>query len=187
MNNSDYGPLAFLIGTWNSLDWTGMNRAPDPDRRVENTNFKQEMIFVPIGEINNHEQSLFGLRYSTKAWEKDGDDSPFHEEVGYWLWDPANKQVIKSFIVPRGVSVLAGGTTNANSTSFEVTASAGSETYGICSNHFLNAEFKSVWYELKIEQQDANSFSYDEDTHLKIKAQAEIFHHTEKNTMIRKK
>jgi hypothetical protein len=37
-------------------------------------------------------------------------DDPFHQEVGYWLWDADNKQVLKSFIVARGISVIAVGT-----------------------------------------------------------------------------
>ncbi len=183
MDNKCYGPLAFLIGKWSSNEWAGENRAPDPNREVENTKFRQEMTFVPIGQVDNHEQKLFALRYSTIAWEEGDDESPFHEEVGYWIWDAENKQVMKSFIVPRGISVTAGGTTDPNSHMFEVTADVGCETYGICSNKFLDEEFKSIRYELKMEKINENSFRYDEDTLIKIKGQKEIFHHTEKNIL----
>jgi hypothetical protein len=186
MSNDCYGPLAFLIGKWSSKEWTGENRAPDPNREVENTKFKQEMIFEPIGEVENHEQILYGLRYSTKAWEEGAEDEkPFHEEVGYWLWDEKNKQIMKSFNVPRGISVTAGGTADANSNIFEMAADVGSETYGICSNKFLDEEFKSIRYELKIEKINENSFRYDEDTLIKIKGQKDIFHHTEKNVLFK--
>jgi hypothetical protein len=185
MNNDEYGPLAFLIGNWSSgKEWIGENRAPDPSRNVENTKFRQEMSFIPIGDVNNHEQKLYALRYSTLAWEE-GDDEPFHEEVGYWLWDSVNKQVMKSFIVPRGVSVNAGGDAKADSEKIKVEAKVGSEVYGICSNKFLDEEFKSVNYEIEIEKIDHNTFSYDEDTQIKIKGQDELFHHTEKNIMKR--
>lgn len=185
MSNESYGPLSFLIGKWNSGEgWSGENRAPDPSRGVENTNFRQEMSFTPIGDVKNHEQLLYALEYKTLAFEE-GDDEPFHQEVGYWLWDAENMQVMKSFIVPRGISVNAGGTVEKGENSFKVEATLGSETYGICSNKFLDVEFKTVRYDLEIEQIDKDTFSYDEDTQIKIKGQSEVFHHTEKNIMKR--
>ncbi|MDR4484343.1 MAG: heme-binding beta-barrel domain-containing protein [Nitrospirales bacterium] len=51
---------------------------------------------------------LYGLRYSTVAWPLI-QEQPFHEEVGYWLWDAATQQVMRCFMVPRGVLVNAGG------------------------------------------------------------------------------
>ncbi len=186
MSQENYGPISFLIGKWNSGDgWIGKNRAPDPDRNVENTRFRQEMIFEPIGEVENHEQKLYALRYSTKAWEEGADEAPFHEEVGYWIWDSQNRQVMKSFIVPRGISAIAGGTADANASSFTLTSEVGSETYGICSNRFLDEQFKSLRYDLTVRKLDANTFSYEEDTLIKIKGQEDLFHHTESNTLKR--
>ena len=185
MDIEEYGPLSFFIGNWNSgKDWTGENQAPSPSRATENTKFRQETKFEAMDIIKNHEQTLYPLRYYTIAWEE-GSKNPFHEEVGYWIWDPADKQVLKSFIVPRGVSVNAGGTVQLKDQTFKLTASLGSETYGICSNKFLNIEFKTVGYELEISKIDGDSFSYSENTMIKIKGQEKIFDHTEKNTMFR--
>ena len=83
----NYGPLRFLIGKWKSEGFVGENRAPDPSLSVENTKFRQEMTFTPIGDVNNHEQKLYALRYSTLAWEEGHDEEAFHEEVGYFIWD----------------------------------------------------------------------------------------------------
>lgn len=185
MSNSNYGPLEFYIGQWESAKWSGENRAPDPERNVENTKFRQETTFEAIGEVENHEQSLYALRYSTLAWEEGDDEAPFHEEVGYFIWDSENKQVLKSFIVPRGIAVNAGGPAEANSKEFTVSADVGSETYGISSNIFLDKEFKSVRYDVTFKQIDENTFSYDEDTQIKIKNHKELFHHTEKNILKR--
>lgn len=186
MDRNNYGPLAILIGRWSSgTGWTGENRAPDPDRVVENTKFRQETLFEPIGDAENHEQILYGLRYSTKAWEEGDDEKPFHEEVGYWLWDAKNGQVMKCFNIPRGMSILAGGKAHSNSKIFEMSAELGSEIYGLSSNKFLDNEFKTIRYDVKIEILDENTFSYDEDTQIQIKGQSNIFHHTEKNVMKR--
>lgn len=182
MSEINYGPLRFLIGKWSS-DFDGENRAPDPDRKVENTKFRQEMTFEPIGDVNNHEQELYALRYSTLAWEEGDEDDAFHEEVGYFIWDKKNRQVMKSFIVPRGIAVNAGGDANENSTDFSMSADLGSHTYGLCSNKFLDEEFRTEKYEVKFEFIDENTFEYFETTYIKIKNQEAIFEHTEKNKL----
>lgn len=179
----NYGPLRFLIGNWASHGHLGENRAPDPDRKVENTKFRQEMHFEPIGDVENHEQLLYALRYHTKAWEEGDDEDPFHEEVGYFIWDKVNRQVMKSFIVPRGIAVNAGGEADVNATEFSMKAELGSNTYGVCSNKFLDEEFQTVSYEVKFEFLDEDEFRYDENTRIKIKGQDKIFDHTESNVL----
>jgi hypothetical protein len=47
--------LNFFLGKWESEGLSGENQAPDPDRRIENTKFRQSMIFEPIGDVENHE------------------------------------------------------------------------------------------------------------------------------------
>ncbi len=185
MNEINYGPLRFLIGKWESEGYEGENRAPDPGRGVENTKFKQEMIFEPIGDVSNHELLLYALRYHTKAWEEGGSEEPFHEEVGYFIWDKDRRQVMKSFIVPRGIAVNAGGEADINATDFSMTSKLGSQTYGICSNKFLDEEFQTIQYDVKFSFLDENKFFYEENSQIKIKGQPKIFDHTEKNTLVR--
>lgn len=190
MEDINYGPLRFYIGKWESTGLTGQNRAPDPDRKEENTKFRQIMTFEPIGAAENHEQVLYVLKYETKAWEEGEDgpeDDPFHQEMGYFIWDKVNRQVMKSFTIPRGVVVLAGGDATLDDTEFKLNATLGSTTYGICSNKFLDDEFQTVSYDVKFELIDEDTFSYDENTRLKIKGQDRIFDHTEKNTLVRVK
>ncbi len=91
----------------------------------------------------------------------------------------------KSFIVPRGISVIAGGTIDELDKVFPLSAKVGSETYGICSNLFLDEEFKSVSYDVTFTIIDENTFSYDENTQIKMKGRESIFQHTEKNVMRR--
>jgi hypothetical protein len=176
------GPLGALAGVWEGAK--GDDTAPSDDRGTEYNKFRERMTFEPIGPVCNHEQTLYGLRYATMAWRL-GEDSPFHEEVGYWLWDAGARQILRCFIVPRGVTVIAGGTAEPDARKFELSAEGGSETYGICSNRFLDEEFKTVRYDLKITIHDDDSFSYEEDTQLRIKGQPELFHHIDKNTVRR--
>ena len=178
-----YGPLNSLIGNWKSTGFSGENRAPDPNLDVENTKFRQEMSFDPIGEVENHSQSLYALRYSTKAWEEGNDDEPFHEEVGYFIWDDEAKQVYKSFIVPRGISVNAIGLLKDDCKSFKLKAELGSNTNGVCSNPFLDENFRTLSYEVEFDFIDDTKFSYYENTRIQIKGKPDVFDHIEKNTM----
>lgn len=180
----ELGPLAVLEGEW--AGDKGDDIAPDDNRGTENNKFHEVIRFENIGCVNNHEQTLYGLRYSKKAW-RIGAPDPFHEEVGYWLWDAKNKQVIFCFIVPRGVSVIAGGTVSDDARTFQLSAKQGSATYGICSNQFLDQEFKTVYYDVTMKIHDHNSFTYEEDTHLLMKGREQVFHHTDRNTLKRVK
>lgn len=176
------GPLAALAGVWEGV--RGDDTAPSDDRGTEKNYFRERMTFEPFGPVNNHEQELFGLRYTTTAWRLDEADS-FHEEIGYWMWDAKEKQVMRCFIVPRGITLIAGGTVEANAKSFKLSAELGSPVYGICSNPFLDREFKTVRYDLQIALVDENTLTYEEDTQLLMKGQAEVFHHIDKNTLKR--
>jgi len=70
------GPLAALAGVWKGNE--GDDAAPDSDRLSTEKNLYRKILSLePIGEINNHEQSLYGLRYATMAWRLGADDA-FH-------------------------------------------------------------------------------------------------------------
>jgi hypothetical protein len=181
-DHPELGPLGALVGTWEGDK--GKDISPDPKLNTETNLYRERMVFEPTGMVNNHSQTLYGLRYSTKAW-RIGEPDPFHEELGYWLWDAERKQVLRCFMVPRGVTIIAGGTSEANASSFSLEAEVGNHTYGICSNQFLDENFKTVKYTLKVEIKSDGKLSYEEDTVLKIKGKAELFHHTDKNTLNR--
>lgn len=175
-----YGPLSHLIGLWEGDK--GDDIAPSDDRGTENNKYREQMEFNPMGVVNNHEQALYGLRYRTTAWRV-GEADPFHEELGYWLWDANEKQVMRCFMIPRGVTIIAGATVEAHATSFILLAKLGSPTYGICSNLFLDREFKTVSYTLKLQVPDPKTLVYEEDSEIQIKGKPTTFHHTDKNKL----
>lgn len=88
-------------------------------------------------------------------------------------------------MVPRGISIQAGGTAEPDATSFELVADAGPETYGICQNPFLHVNFKTVHYVLKLTLHDDGSFDYERNTQLQIEGRPGIFHHTNSNHLKR--
>jgi len=175
------GPLAALAGIWEGNE--GVDVAPAKEGSKE-THFRERTTFEPIGPVVNGPQVLYGLRYSTVAWPLI-QEQPFHEEVGYWLWDAERKQVMRCFIVPRGVVVNAGGTSEPGAKEFCMTAEAGASVYGILSNPFLEEAMKTVRYELKVTIHEPWKFSYKEDTQLQIAVNPDVFHHTDENILKR--
>ena len=81
-NVKQLGPLARLAGTWEGDQ--GLDIAPGAARDIMETRFRERAVFEPMGCVDNHEQKLWALRYSTKAYRL-GEDDAFHEELGYWL------------------------------------------------------------------------------------------------------
>jgi hypothetical protein len=180
------GPLGPLLGIWEGGQGTDVapsDRA-ETNRQLATSKYRERMVFEPTGRVDNHEQSLYGLRYSTKAW-RIGAPDPYHEELGYWLWDPATALIIRSFMPPRGLTVLAGGNATATARQFSLEARAGDEVFGICSSPFLTAEFKTVRYTLSLEFLDDDTLHYHEHTWLKLKDRAEPFDHRDENTLRR--
>ena len=129
------GPLAALIGTWEGdggVDVAFQNAT----QSVIDTPYREHVTMNPFGPVDNGRQVLYGLDYRMAAWRDEGD--PFHTEVGYWLWDGAAGQVMKCFIVPRGIAVIAGGTADADASQFTMRAEIGSSSYGLLSNKYLD-------------------------------------------------
>lgn len=179
---ANLGPLGALAGQWEGDE--GVDESPAADRGPMTTRYRERAVFEVLGLVENHEQVLYGLRYSTTAWRL-GEENPFHEELGYWLWDPAAGQVMRGFLVPRGVTVLAGGRAAAADRKLRMEATVGSATWGISSNPFLDVHFRTVRYELDVDLSVPDRFRYAEDTQLLMKGRSEVFHHRDSNTLKR--
>jgi len=175
------GPLAALAGHWEGDE--GIDVSPSRTGSLT-TKYRELITFDPLGPVTNGPQVLYGLKYTTTAWPLDEEEA-FHEEVGYWLWDADAQQVMRCFIVPRGVAVNAGGSATADAKEFSLQADVGSETYGVMSNLFLDKAFKTVCYTLTVTLNNDGSFSYQEDTQLDIPGLDSIFHHTDQNRLVK--
>jgi hypothetical protein len=134
--------------------------------------------------VVNGRQSLHGLDYKTAMWRGD-ESNPFHTEFGYWLWDGATGEVLRGFVAPRGITVLAGGTATADARSFTLSASPGAPQYSIGENEYLARNASTLGYTVTITIGDDGSWSYDEITTLKMVEMTEPFAHTDRNTLRR--
>jgi hypothetical protein len=182
MAYEEWGPLAGLVGTWESDAGLDVSFHNDLGKIAE-TPYSERTTFKPFGPVDNGSQILYGLDYRTAAW-KAGDDNPFHTEVGYWLWDVANKQVMRCFMVPRGSTLIAGATVEADARSFVIEADLGSTTYGILSNKYLDSFARTTRYDATVTIGDG-VFSYDETTTVEHSKSAGLILHTDRNTLRR--
>jgi hypothetical protein len=182
----ELGPLGPLQGTWEGERGNDVapSDAPETDRQPVTSAYRERMVFEPTGRVDNHEQVLYGLRYSTRAW-RIGAPDPFHEEVGYWLYETKTGLILRCFMPPRGMTVLAGGTAPADARRFTLEARAGDEVFGICSSPFLAAEFKTVRYTLEVELSDRDTLRYESHTFMKMKGRGALFDHVDANTLRR--
>jgi len=179
----EWGPLAGLVGTWES-GWTGLDVAFHNDKgKIAETPYRETTTFKPFGPVDNGAQSLYGLDYRTAAW-KEGEENPFHTEVGYWMWDGNNNQVMRCFLIPRASALIAGATVEPNATSFKLASVLGSNTYGILSNKYLDEIAKTTRFDVTVTIH-ANTFSYDETTVVEHQKHPTIIMHTDRNTLTR--
>jgi hypothetical protein len=180
---ANLGPLASLIGTWEGAEGVDVSYHHDTGTIAETT-YRERVVASPFGPVENGTQVLYGLDYRMSAWRL-GEEEGFHAEVGYWLWDAANEQVMRCFMVPRGATVLAGGPATSDATTLVVQAQVGSQTYGILSNVHLDEVARTTAYQCTVTVHGPDSWSYDETTTLDLARLDEPMAHTDRNTLHR--
>ncbi len=180
---SDLGPLGHLIGDWEGDAGLDVAYSHAKGEIIE-TPYREKTSFKPFGPVENGRQVLFGLDYRTAAW-RHGEDDPFHTEIGYWLWDAQDSQVMRCFMVPRGTVVIAGGTVRANSTTIVMHGQVGATAYGILNNPYLDQHARTLSYTVTIAVHHDGEYSYDSDTTIQMTQFPEPYSHTDRNTLKR--
>jgi len=185
------GPLRPLAGIWTSGDGADVHpvgpgsdiTGPVVDGQEHNA-FVERYELQPIDRQTNGPQLFYGLRYHAHI-VKPGEVETFHDQVGYWLWEPAARTVVHTLAIPRGLALLATGTAEVDATEFEVSAILGSEVYGILSNPFLDAAFQTVSFRMSVTMNDDGTWSYEEHTALRIPDRQGLVDHVDRNTLRR--
>jgi hypothetical protein len=185
------GPLRPLAGIWTSAvgaDVHPVGAGSDITGPVidgnEHNQFVERYELQPIDPQTNGPQLLYGLRYHTHI-VKPGEVETFHDQVGYWLWEPAARTVLHTLAIPRGQVLLAAGVAEPDATEFEVSATLGDELYGILSNPFLDAKFRTVSFRMRVIVHDDGTWSYEEHTMLRMPDRDGLVDHVDRNTLTR--
>ena len=138
---ANLGPLAPLAGRWEGRKGVDINpKADGPEQRE----FIERIEFVPIDPQANGPQLFYGLRYHLHINTPE-EDITFHDQVGYWLYEPATGLILQTLAIPRGQIAIAAGHAAPDARKLSVRAERGQTEYGICSTAFLRTEQARAW------------------------------------------
>jgi len=175
------GPLAPLAGVWEGERGVDVHLSADGPKEEA---FVERYDLQPLDPQLNGPQLLYGLRYWTFVLRPHR-PSTFHDQVGYWLWEPATGTILQTLTIPRGQIAMAIGRAAADARSFELECRFGSPTNGTCSNPFLDHAKRTLGYTIKVDIHDDGSWSYEQVTLLQILGRDELFRHTDRNRLYR--
>ena len=176
---ANLGPLTRLAGIWEGRKGVDLNpKADGPEQRT----YFERIELQPIDPQTNGPQLLYGLRYHVHVTTP-GEAGTFHDQIGFWLWEPATGLVMQSLTIPRGQAVLAGGRAAPDAAVVKVSARRGEPEYGIVSTAFLERAFRTESYDLEVTFNADGSWSYVSDTMLAVQGQDGLFRHRDRNTL----
>ena len=176
---ANLGPLTRLAGVWQGIKGVDVNpKAPGAERRE----FLERIEMQPIDPQANGPQLFYGLRYHLHIAATD-EDPTFHDQVGYWLYEPATGLIVQSLTIPRAQAALAGGRASPDGSKITVRAERGVPGYGIISTDFLEWAFRTDSYELEVAFNADGGWSYVSTTMLQVRGRPEPFKHIDRNTL----
>ncbi|WP_117233301.1 heme-binding beta-barrel domain-containing protein [Vibrio maerlii] len=183
IDGMDFGVLAQLVGTWKSVDAGGVDIAPAQEGSTQGKGapavvpFYETITFeVAADAVNASDQSLVALYYKQEVFKKE-DDSKFHDQRGYFIYDQANQTVYNSFCVPRATCVVAEG---AAGNTMTLTAPDG----GIAESSYMKDNASTTGFTMNI-QIEGDTLTYTQSTILDIYDSE--FSHTDSSVLERVK
>ncbi|MFS1947542.1 heme-binding beta-barrel domain-containing protein [Vibrio lentus] len=183
INGMDFGPLAKLVGTWKSVETGGVDISPGQEGTKVGaggpavTPFYEVMTFeVAADATNASDQYLVALYYKQEVFRK-ADDSKFHDQRGYFIYDQKNQIVYNSYCVPRTTCVTAEGP--AGDTMTLVAAKR-----GIAESEYMTDNATTTGFTMNISISD-DTLTYSQTTGLEIYDNA--FAHTDSSTLVKVK
>lgn len=174
---ANLGPLRALAGTFEGKKGVDINPKADGPQRRE---FTERITLDPMDPQANGPQLFYGLRYHTHVLAKD-EDATFHDQVGYWLWEPATGLVMQTLAIPRGQIAMAADHAKPGDTSLVLNVTRGQTGYGICSTDFLEQAFRTDSYRIEVTFHPDGGWSYVLDTMLMVHGRP--FQHRDVNTL----
>ncbi|HEX2813501.1 MAG TPA: FABP family protein [Sphingopyxis sp.] len=181
------GPLTPLVGEWEGDVGVDLSYHNKDDWTTETTYF-EKASFKPIPMQENGQQTLWGLNYSMTAW-RHGEEAmdPFHDEIGFLLWDKTHGEVMRTVVFGRGIAILAGSSAKPDDKVLTFDAAPGQPCYGILQNKYLLERAEIRDFKSNFTINDDGTLSYTSDLMLRLSATGAEMHHTDRNTLRRVK
>lgn len=175
------GPLKRLAGIWEGK--RGHDISPKGEG-PEHREFSERIVMQPIDAQPNGPQLFYGLRYHIHINTPE-EQITFHDQVGYWLWEPATGLILQTVAIPRGQVAIAAGRAEPDATKLSLKAERGQTEYGICSTTFLELAFRTDSYSIEVDFHSDGSWSYVLNTVLQVRGQPEPFLHRDENHLVK--
>jgi hypothetical protein len=175
------GPLRTMAGLFIShagRDWW----VDDPTALVQE--YRDEIVLSPIDPVSNGSQILYGLRYLQHV-RRHSDVAMLHDQVGYWLYEPATSEITLSLATPRAQVALANGTWQQDSDNFTVRAERGASPGAFMSSQFLEKQYRTVSFEMTVTLINEDSWQYSQETHVEEANRAGILRLRNEATLVR--
>lgn len=182
-NDVDFGPLKDLIGVWKGDD--GVDVAPEPDGSETNP-YLETITYSAVGGVTNAESQHLATVHYRQIVQRKSNGEVFHDETGYWMWDPEAETVMHSLVIPRAVCVLAGGKYTGSKDAagraiIQVAAKIDDDSWKIIQSPFMlkNASTTEFRQEIIVGN---GKLSYSETTMVDI--YGKMFEHTDQNDLV---
>lgn len=178
------GPLTPLVGEWEGNVGVDLSYHNNDDITRE-TSYFEKAWFKPIPTQQNGKQFLEGLKYGSVAW-RHGEESmnPFHDEIGYLLWDKQRGEVYRTVVFGRGIAIQAGAKAEPRSNELHFKATPGHGNFGILQNPYLTERAELLSFESTFKFNEDGTLTHSSDIVLKLVALGgEEMHHTDVNTL----
>ncbi|MCO4782328.1 MAG: FABP family protein [Candidatus Cloacimonetes bacterium] len=174
----NYGPLHNLIGTWTGDK--GLDIAPEPEGEERNP-YYETITFSECNDVTNaEEQKLIFIQYRQVVRRK-STDKVFHDESGYWMWEPDSDKISHSFSIPRGICVLAEGSYKTDSNESVLFVESGhNDQWPITQSPFMINKAKTTGFQRKFVV-DKNKLKYTQIMNLEIYGRE--FEHKDQNEL----
>jgi hypothetical protein len=182
-NGVDYGPLKELIGVWKGEK--GLDVAPEPDGTEHNPYF-ETITYTSIGDVTNAESQVLSVVHYRQIVQRQSNDEVFHDETGYWMWDPREETVMHSLTIPRAVCVIAGakysGAKDAEGrVVIEVAASINDNNWQIIQSPFMQKNARTTDFRQTITA-GHGKLTYSQT--IMVDIYGKTFEHTDKNELL---
>ena len=176
---ANLGPLAKLAGVWEGKRGVDINpKAEGPEKiLISNVTKPIQPMRKPMVRNSIMDYVITLILSSQVKLET------FHDQVGYWLWEPETGNILLTGSIPRGQTFIAVGNAPADAKEFTVKAVRGSLTNGIISNPFLERSFTTESFEMTVKFHDDGSWSYDQTTTMIIPNYDAPFEHRDRNRL----
>lgn len=186
IEETNYGPLAGLIGKWHGNKGTDVS--PEMDGSKEINKYYETIEFSEAFDTTNAEEEVISAVHYVLKVQRISTDKRIHQQTGYWMWNQSTNNVMHSLLIPRGSGLLAGGhvvdkkDSSDSDIIFNVSANIDDKDWQIIQSPFLHAKAKMT----KFNQQlilNGDKLSYKQTMMLDI--YGNVFEHSDENTLER--